>query len=409
MIAVLSRLEHALVGPCPPDVRRNMRVELAASLAYGPFHAALLFIPVVLQRLGAGPELIALYQSASYIGFFLVPFTARFIPERGVQHFLAWLWAIGRGFLGAMGLAMSAPVMLLLSVAVYFFESSPSPAYTRVIQAIYPAAMRGRALGYVRLGLATGMLAATPVSGWILDTLGYAALFPVAGALGVMSAWVFSRIRIVESRAPTQAGRSLRELWSVLRHDRRYQFYLLSVAAFGFGGLLPSAFFPSVIVDRLNLSYTSVSLLGGTQSIMWLIGYLIWGQFFDRFTGMPVLRVLYALMAVIPLSYLVADSAWMLLPAFIAQGLGSAGIDLAFQNCTIELSRGDRTYEYAALLRTVIGVRGLIGPLLGVWLAQLGVATAAIFIIGALLYLAATLCVMHPLFRAPAVSPKATP
>lgn len=386
-----------------------MRIELAASLAYGPYHAALLFVPVVLQRLGAGPELIALYQSASYIGFFLVPVTARLIPERGVQHFLAWLWGIGRAFFGAMGLALSAPVMLVLSVAANFFESFPSPAYTRVIQAIYPAAMRGRALGYVRLGLAVGMLAATPVSGWILDALGYGALFPIAGACGIAAAMAFSRIRIVESGAPRHAGRSLRELWDVLRRDRRYQYYLLSVAAFGFGGLLPISFFPSVIVDRLNLSYTALSLLGGAQSVMWLLGYLVWGHFFDRFTGVPVLRVLYVLMAVIPASFLVATSGWMLLPAFIAQGLGSAGIDLAFQNCTIELSRDDRTYEYAALLRTVIGVRGLIGPLLGVWLAQLGIATIIIFVLAALLYLAAAALLLHPFFRAPIASPTTTP
>ena len=55
---VLTRIEDLLVGPAPADVRRNMRIELGASMAAGPYQAALLFVPVVMQRLGADAGMI---------------------------------------------------------------------------------------------------------------------------------------------------------------------------------------------------------------------------------------------------------------------------------------------------------------------------------------------------------------
>jgi MFS family permease len=398
-IKPLTRLEDTLVGPMPNRARSNMRIELLASLAYGPFHAALLFVPVVLQRLGSSAELIAFYQSASYIGFLLVPLTARFIPARGLPGFLASVWAIGRSFFVLMGLAASAPIMLLLSVFYFFFDSFPSPAYTRVIQLIYPANIRGRVLGYVRIGLAGGMLLVTPICGWVLDNLGYVWLFPICGLCGVAAARLFSRIQIDESSTPTQEKRSPSQLWQVLKHDRRYQYYLLAVAFFGFGGLIPAGFYPAVFVNRLNLSYTEVSLLGAVQSVSWLIGYLVWGHFLDRFNGVIGLRVVFAILSIIPISHMLASNGLMMLPAFIAAGLGSAGVDLAFQNCTIELARDDQTYEYAALQRTVIGIRGLIAPMLGVWLVQMGMSIDALFIFGSSLYLVAVALMMHPSFR----------
>ena len=398
---MISRIEDLLVGPAPAEVRRNMRIELGASMAAGPYQAALLFVPVVMQRLGADAGMIALYLSASYIGFLMTPFAARVIPARGVQTYLAWISGIGRAIFMLLGAAVTAFFMVAVSVVCFFLDSFPSPAYTRIIQLIYPARIRGRAMGYVRLGLAGGMLIYAPLCGWILDRFGYTWLFPLAGATGILSAWIFSHLRVDDAAPVRRDQRSVGDLWRVLKTDRRFQVYLLAVTAFGLGGLIPSGFYPAVIVDRLNLSYTDVSALATVQSVCWLAGYLVWGHVMDRFNGVWALRVLYLLMALVPLSYTWASSGWMLLPSFIAQGLGSAGIDLAFQNTIIELARDDRVYEYAALQRATIGIRGLVGPLLGVWLAQMGVAPLAIFIIGSSLYACAALLMASRIFRSP--------
>jgi hypothetical protein len=50
MFAIISRrLERALMGSFPKDVRRNVWVEMIASIWFGIFHAiAIAFMPVVL-------------------------------------------------------------------------------------------------------------------------------------------------------------------------------------------------------------------------------------------------------------------------------------------------------------------------------------------------------------------------
>lgn len=379
-----------------------MRIESVASMFFGPYQSALGFVPVVLQRLGGGPETVALYQAASYVGFLLSPITAPLIPARGAQRYLAAIWAAGRGIFALAGLALSAPAVVGFALVYFFLDSFPAPAYTRVIQTIYPARARARVMGFVRLGMAVSVLAFTPLAGSILDTLGHGWLFLICGLAGVVSALIFGRIRLgaANPKPVAAARRPLREVWRVAFADRRFRTYLLSVVAFGLGGLIPVGFYPSVIVNRLNLSYTELALLSTIQSIVWLCGYVVWGQLMDRFTGVVTLRALYLLMAIIPLSYIWASAGWMLLPSFICQGLGSAGIDLAFQSATIELAPEERAYEYAALQRSVIGMRGLIGPFIGVALGQLGLPAVGIFAIGSALYVLAGVLMLAPVFRA---------
>jgi hypothetical protein len=71
-------------------------------------------------------------------------------------------------------------------------------------------------------------------------------------------------------------------------------------------------------------------------------------------------------------------------------------VDLAFTNAVIDLAEPGQTYEYAALQRTVIGVRGLIGPFLGVWLFSIGVPVAVVFVLGALFYAGAAILMLRP-------------
>ncbi|MCL5997568.1 MAG: MFS transporter [Chloroflexi bacterium] len=381
----LVRAERFLTGPLATNTRHNVRVELVSSIVYGPFYAALLFIPVVLQRLGATPDIVALYQSQTYLGLFLAAFSVMVIPRRHVVLFLVIVWSLGRGVFLLTGVTTDAIGLLVLATLFWFSDGFPGAAYTDVVRRAYPTDVRGRALSVVRIGMVIAMLIFTPIVGWVLDTAGYRMVFPLAGLFGIVSAWLYTRIRPTEdTQVSTDAtGRSVRNVWRVLRYDRRYGIYLMAIVFFGLGALVGIAFYPSVIVDRLHLSYAEVSWLGFAQSFSWILGLVVWGRLVDRLGGPWTMRVCFALSAIIPLAYLWAGAGWMLLPAYVIGGLTSGGIDLAFMNTSIELADPEQFYEYAALQRTVIGVRGLVGPFLGVWLFNLGAPVAIVFGLGA--------------------------
>lgn len=389
-----QRAELALSGPLPAEVRHNMRIELLASLCYGPFYAVLLFIPVILQRMQATPQEVALYQSESYLGFLLASFSVLLLPRRRILLFLAVIWVTGRAAFLLTPLVPTVTGVLVLSLLYWLSDSFPSPGYVRVVQQIYPADVRARVMGVVRFGMAGGMLAATPVAGWLLDTVGPTVLLPLSGLFGVAAALVFTRLRLPEIPATSpdalpQTRMSPLALLGLLRTNKPFTIFLISVTAFGFAGLLPIAFYPAVLVDRLQLSYTTVSLLGLSQSVVWMFGYVLWGRWMNRIGTAGALRIIFLLLTLYPLCHWFAPDAWWLLPAYIASGIASAGIDLAFTNTAINLAEPGRVAEYSALQQTVIGFRGIIGPLLGVQLNQMGVSMELIFSLSIGLYLAA--------------------
>jgi len=383
----LLRAERFITGSLPADVLRNVRVELVASIFFGPFYAALLFIPVVLQRLGASPDLVALYQSQSYIGLFLAAFSVMILPRRRLLLALAVIWTVGRGAFLFTKLWPTAVGLLVLSAIYWLSDGFPGSIYTEVVRRAYPAEVRGRALSAVRAGMALSMLAFTPLAGWLLDTAGHGVLFPLAGACGIVAAWIFTRMRIGADPAPAMKApqHSLGELWRILRRDSRFVLHLLSVVCFGLGSLVAIAFYPAVLVDRLHLSYAEVSWLSLAQSVAWILGLVIWGRAMDRKGVLWLLRAAYLISAIAPIAFLLADSGWWLALAYLAQGLAAGAVDLGFTSASIDFADPDHVYEYAALQRTVIGIRGLIGPFLGVWLSYLGVPVAWVFILGAVL------------------------
>lgn len=382
LTGVALRLERQLTGPLPAAVRPNVRIELGAMVAYGAFFAVVYFLPVVLRNLGAGIELLALYTAQTYLGSVLALFSVRLLRGRDPRRFTVVCWSIARGLFLLAALASEAGWLLVLTALFWLFEAFPAPAYARIVQAIYPTPYRGRALGVVRTGMVLALLVATPLTGWALDALGHRVVLPVAGALGLCAAAIFARLRVeVAPLAPDGGARG--GAWRILLEDRRFATYLLGFSLYGIGFLASFPFFAVVQVDRLQLSYSAVGLLGLVQSLFWLLGNLYWGRLIDRRGGPWVLRACVGLAVIIPLSYLAASNGLMLLPAFIVLGIISAGVDLGLISTGISLAPPERVAEYSALQATVIGVRGMLGPLIGTALVGLGLPLGAIFALGA--------------------------
>ncbi|MBX3012796.1 MAG: MFS transporter [Caldilineaceae bacterium] len=379
-----ARLERTFTVPLTPEVRRNMLIELAASVAYGIFYAvAIQYIPVVLRRLGASSELLALYTAQTYFGSILTSLSIVLMRRRRPKHFVVFCWVAARSLFFLFALITQTYWLLLVTALFWILESFPSPGYTRIIQVIYPERVRGQVISVVRLGMVAAILLATPLAGWALDRYGYQLLFPLAAFLGIGAAWIFSRMRVDEGPLPPRQTRSLASLLQVVRHNRPFLTHLLSFTFYGLGGLIGYPLYAIVQVDRLELSYTDLGMLGLVQSATWLVGFLIWGRVVDHKGGLPVLRMNQLISVIVPLAYIWATDGWMLLPAFAVQGLINAGIDVGLISTCIQLAESDKVVEYAAVQATVLGVRGVVTPFIGAGLIRLGVADTTIFALGA--------------------------
>lgn len=376
-------------GALAPTVRYNVFTELWGSVAYGVFWAAALqFVPVVLRRMGAESEVIAFYNAQTYLGALLTSLSIVLMRGRRTKNFAVWCWMVGRSTFFAFALINNITWLMIVIALFWLLEQFPSPAYTRIVQGIYPVEIRGQAMSLVRLGMTVAIVLVTPLAGWMLDHWGHQLLFPLAALFGILATWMFNRLDVDEGVLPPRQTKSIGTLWGVVLSNRNFTIHLISVILYGFGALIGVAFYPIVQVDRLQLSYTELGWLSTAQSLTWLLGFVYWGRLVDKRGGIWVMRVNFAIGALVPFCYIFATNGWMLLPAFIAQGIISAGVDLGFVNTCIQLAEPDKVVEYAAIHTTVVGIRGLIGPFVGVLLVNGGVNEAWVFLGGTLLVVA---------------------
>ncbi len=375
-------VETVLAGSLSPSVRRVMHIELSMSLAYGVFYACIIpFTQVVLRRQGATVDMLALYTALLFVGSVFTSFSIVLMRRRRTINIIVFCWLLGRSLFLLTAFVTGAVQLMAIGIVFWLLEAFVIPAYTRVIQKIYPESGRGKVMSTVRMGRVSVILLVTPLAGWALDRVGYQVLFPIGALFGILATYLFTRIDLDEGELPPRQTKTFADLWQIVRSDRNFAVYLLSYSLFGLGGLLSWPLYPVVQVDRLQLSYSDIGLLGLVESVTWFLSYLFWGRTIDKRGGLFVVRAIAAISIVTPLTYMSAQSLWMLMPSAIARGLGMAGFELGRISAGIQLADPEKVTEYAAIQSTVVGLRGLVAPLVTVGLLRLGAPHSAVFLL----------------------------
>ena len=263
-------LETALAGSLSPAVRRVMHIELSMSLAYGVFYACIFpFTQVVLRRLGATVDMLALYTALLFFGSVFTSFSIVIMRRRRTMNIIVFCWLLGRSLFLLTAFVTGAVQLMAIGIVFWLLEAFVIPAYTRVIQKIYPESGRGKVMSTVRMGRVSIILLITPLAGWAMDHLGYRVLFPIGAVFGILATYLFTRIDLEEGELPPRQTKAFSDLWQIVRTDKNFAIYLLSYSLFGLGGLLSWPLYPVVQVDRLQLSYSDIGLLGLVESITW--------------------------------------------------------------------------------------------------------------------------------------------
>ena len=85
----------------------------------------------------------------------------------------------------------------------------------------------------------------------------------------------------------------------------------------------------------------------------------------DRKPPVLIIALCNLLFAGVPLSYCLATASWMLLPVCVLLGIYNSGCDLAYFNGVLHYAPRDRVPQYQAVHLFLMGLRGIIAPLLG--------------------------------------------
>ena len=386
-LTIIHRVERLLLGPVHSDVRYNVWVETLASVFFGMFWATTIgFFPVVLRNMGATESQLAIYVVFQSLGLLFTPISTLLFQRFRIVKVANIIWMFGRSMMFLVPFFADNVIVVLALIGIFWVcELMPAPGYVRLLERLYPDNARGRLMSVVRMGMTAAIILMTPLSGWALDRLGYAVVFPSIGVIGIISALIFGRLRVDDAPAkatPDQAKPPWSEVAAEVVRNRPFLWFLLLNTLFGCGTLIGAPLYAIVQVNQLGLSYTDIGYLGLLQSITWFAGFFVWGRITDRFGPVMVLVISMLCGALMPLSFLFATSVWWLIPAYIGQGLLFGGFDLGLTNTAMAIANRQRLEMYFSVMHVIAGVRGIIVPLLTPLLIVAQVSESIIFGLG---------------------------
>lgn len=318
-------------------------------------------------RLGATPFMVWFMTSGPFIGNFLSPLWVglsrgrRQVPWVVVPH-LIW-----RGGMGMIGLLNSPAAIVATHVATNVTVAAANPAYGAVVQKVFPAQLRGRLMGYVRLMLAAAMLVTTLVAGRILDGFGHKWIYLTAGLFGLVAIGVYAMTKEPMDEAGAAKPRKpgvldgLRQAFA----DPLYRRFLLAAVLFHGGALVAQPLYSQFQVREMGLSNTQISYLTLSWNIAWLCAFAYWGRVIDRKGPRMVVVAAAAFYLGMPLAYGLGGSVFAAVAVgHMAQGVADAALDLGGWNIILA-TNPDRVAAYTSAHLMMTAVRGAFGPLLG--------------------------------------------
>ncbi len=347
--------------------KRNFTLDALSALLIGVFAAIINpFVQVVAIRLGASNTAIGVIAAAPFLGALASFFWGRVSHDRRKLPFVFWPNLLGRLSLIMVAFTRAPWVYAIIILLYNLIVAVPGPAYSGLMQKVYPAAYRGRLLAAIRVLMGISFAAVSYFAGRALDHYGHSVLFPIGVLFGVASILIFGRVD--EPAAPLEeaaerTGQAPRGFLAVVKTDRLFLTYLIGMMIFGSANLFVFPLYPVFQVRVLYLSYSQVALVSVAWALAWLTGYRVWGWVADRVRPSVVLIATVIGYALAALIYSRATSIAPLLLAAVLIGQADAGVDVGWLAEVMRLA-GDQTSTYFGIHLTLMGLRGTLAPFL---------------------------------------------
>lgn len=413
----------AFLAELPPSDRRTFSFDAPAGTLVGVFNGlSITFVGIIGRRLGLGTHELALLSMSAFVGLFLNVWIGH-LSSKGRAE--AWVLIPGllSRFLVAFALVSLSPWLYLALMSAFNVIANVSgPAYTSIMRSNYSERHRGELMGYVRVLIQIATALSAAFAGWLMEALpgSQTLLFPLAAVAGIASSLLFFRIKVppeegaaapaalepaaaasssaqpapLERAAPLRAAPAsgfraagssgFGEALSEVLADRRFLLYMAIYFVIGFPDKIVVPLEPIRFVDELHMRYSEAGLIQGTLPFVGaLLGYLLYARGAKQADPFLALLVTTLLASTRYLNTALAATAPQLAPGAFLNGMSNAGWDLIPMFSLMLFARDDRRLGfYFGFHGTMVGLRGLLGPLVGTWLyAGLHLRIATVYLL----------------------------
>ncbi|HEX7057824.1 MAG TPA: MFS transporter [Bacilli bacterium] len=352
--------------------RSNFRFELAASVLFSFFNVVFnqFYVPVAILQ-GASDFQVGLLMASPAIGLLFSPLWANFSEYGNPKYFVIFPNLAARLLLMLPALFISPWMFVAVALLFQLFMGIQAPAYAALIPRIYPAELRGRLMGNVRVAAVAFMIPLAYIVGKWIDVSGPSGPFLFAAVTGAASVLLFFPMKeIIPTDRPKRKTREkLRQKLADVKKNKPLVFYLAATMLTGFGNTVAAPLYQIMQVDKLHLSSLEIGYTRVTYYVCLLLAYLALGWVIDKFSAQRALFIGYGACSSIPLLYGLIGNYPAVLVGCGLQGFSDATWDIVAMANIFRLAPGKEASVFGIYL-LLFGFRGTIGPLLSTGLTH---------------------------------------
>lgn len=359
-----------------PRVWWNVRVDFIATLFFSLFNVVMnqFYVAFAIQE-GASNLQVGILSAAPAIGLIFSPMWASWIEKSdNPKPFTIYPNMVGRLMLLFPAIFPDPNVYVVTAVLFQLLMGIQAPAYAALVSRIYPSNIRGRLMGYVRVGMGILMIPLAYVIGSWTDVMGPRGPLIAAAIAGFISVSIFNSIKV--SKQGTAKASALKEVAKVgrkqklieqiqlVKSNRLLAIFLLATTFSGFGNMVSIPLYQIIQVDILGLTNVEIGYARVVYYIALSLTFLLGGIMIDRIDIKYTLLIGIGAYAIVPMLY----SLWGTYPAVLLgngiQGIGEAIWDIGIMAFIVKIAPGREAVVFGIHLMA-FGVRGSIGPILG--------------------------------------------
>ncbi|MFG0257859.1 MAG: MFS transporter [Phycisphaerales bacterium JB043] len=352
--------------------------------------------PLAMRFFDAGAMSVAALTAAPFIGFLSTLATTSLLRGHDRSSSLAWLYCLLTTLVIALTLLPHTPGALILFVSLVIagrcILAITFSARTDIWRAAYPMRLRARVIGTFSIIGALIYSAFSLALGWTIDL---ADANPLLGAISgdeiarlwlllaaILALWgacQYKHIRwrrrnhiLAHERDERDAGllHNIRAVVAVLKHDKTWRAYMIAQFVMGIPNLAAIAPLVYAVQNLYEESQTLVFTLTVAIPIATMLFFTpLWAHLLDR-VGIIRFRVFHAWTFVgahVLLALgLLNESLTLLILSRVVQGIGMSGGKIAWSIGHHEFAPREKAALYMGVHLALTGLRGFLGPFVGI-------------------------------------------
>lgn len=325
---------------------------------------------VAARNMGAGPLEITLFTMAPGVAQIVSIFISDRLARIDRRKLLLWSGFLGRAPIFLVFFYYDLWTFLTLLTIQSFAQVPIIAAWNALLRSNYTDKLRGTLYGRASQIAAVFSGSAALGAGFWLDYDPEAVrwIYPGVGVLGILSCWIFARVRTRPGMVPAGTGPSPSSLFSfkdVLLKDRVFRIYEIGFFCYGVAFMAAITAQPLFAAQELQLSNTQMLGARAIFSLCLVLGTLRMGKLMDRVGPARLASICYALLAcyVIVVSHATGGVSYLL--SQVIFGVAMSGVHIAWNMGPVTFAPIQEAARYMGVHMALVGVRAMIGHPVG--------------------------------------------